>query len=188
MPGKARISARDMEAIFPFALEGRLQCMLGLSLSFSICRGKDSCSTYLPCGNREPGAGGALQSLRGACSHQKLLWLPFCVFLIFSFLHPKLLCFIECGCRGLSPGSCNWWGSWGLSGPRAQVPVLDVSQSWGSGELSREGEGGKGVEGGQTGATGGFPLGLEPSSPDRHTTRYPFPTDLSPVAYPAGLS
>ena len=95
LPGKARISARDMEAIFPFALEGRLQCMLGLSLSFSIRRGKDSCSTYLPCGNRESGAGGALQSLRGACSHQKLLCLPFCVFLIISFLHPKLLCFIE---------------------------------------------------------------------------------------------
>lgn len=35
----------------------------------------------------------------------------------------------------------------------------------------------------------GLPPCLEPSSPDRHTTRSPLPTDLCPeVAYPGGLS
>lgn len=70
---------------------------------------------------------------------------------------------------GVKPWVLWLVGKLGMSGPRAQVPILDLFQSWGAGSSQGNGRVGKGWRMGKQGSLG-F-LCLEPSSPDRHATR-----------------
>ena len=64
--------------------------------------------------------------------------------------------------QGVKPWVLWLVGKLGAVWPQSSGPILDLSQSWGSGEFSREWEGGKGVEDGQTGVIGGFPCAWNP--------------------------